>query len=454
MADTGREVGELNVLISYSQDDLGFVEQLDAALEVAGFKTIIARHERLPAETWKTQLGDLIRYADTIVFVLSPSSADSDIFAWQVAEAAELGKRIFPVICRSLESAKPPQQLAELNCIFLYAEPKSPGSGFGSGLAQLITALKADLDWSREHTNYLRQASYWDNDGRHSRRLLSGPDIAAAKAWAARRPKNVPGPTALQLDFIKESEAEYYRRESLEAQRLEDIAKALAEREKALEAREEALKEREEVAEERKTATIINKVRKIMKKGGLTAETLREIDSNRENSPSEDLISFGASFPAAVTPLKPFLLKVWIFQQKNLNEARERAIEEAGGMAQFQAQGSQLISRMSKVNIRLEIEQCTVDPPVDTVIWGGETINAAFHAKLNKDIAEGTTLRGDAFMDIDGLRIGEVRFDLIVGTSRHHNIALGETVRRGFVSYATMDRWLVLGRVQGIRKMG
>jgi hypothetical protein len=40
----------------------------------------------------------LIRDADTIVFVLSPSSAGSPVCAWEAKEAASLGKRIIPVL--------------------------------------------------------------------------------------------------------------------------------------------------------------------------------------------------------------------------------------------------------------------------------------------------------------------------------------------------------------------
>ena len=63
--------------------------------------------------------------------------------------------------------------------------------------------------------------------GRPANRLLSGPDIALAKAWAARRPKNAPEPTALQLDFIKASEAEDVRRKSADAQRARELEEAL-----------------------------------------------------------------------------------------------------------------------------------------------------------------------------------------------------------------------------------
>ena len=64
-----------------------------------------------------------------------------------------------------------------------------PGSGFGTGLANLVAALNTDFDWLREHTRYLQRAIEWDKGGRPANRLLSGNDILEAKAWAARRPK-------------------------------------------------------------------------------------------------------------------------------------------------------------------------------------------------------------------------------------------------------------------------
>jgi WD domain, G-beta repeat len=137
--------------------------------------------------------------------VLSPLSARSEICAWEVGEAIRLGKRIIPVLSRPLESAIPPPQLADLDYIFFYEEPRSPGSGFGTGLLALVTALNTDLDWLREHTCYLQRATEWDAGRRLANRPLSGVDTATAKAWAASRPKAAPEPTAVHLDFIRAS---------------------------------------------------------------------------------------------------------------------------------------------------------------------------------------------------------------------------------------------------------
>jgi TPR repeat protein len=248
--------GKLRVFVSYSRDDLDFSDQLDAALNAYGFECIIDRQDISGGEDWKRRLGNLISEADTVVFVLSPTSARSEICAWEVEEAARLGKRILPVNCRPLKGASPPPRLRDLHYIFFHADPKAPGSGFGTGLAKLVAALNSDFDWLREHTRYLQRATEWDRGGRPANRLLSGDDIADAKAWLARRPKNAPEPTALHLDFIRASEEEAEARASAQRKQLEAMAAAQAERETALHEAEEALKQAADA--QRKRATIRN----------------------------------------------------------------------------------------------------------------------------------------------------------------------------------------------------
>jgi TPR repeat protein len=235
--------GKLRVFISYSRDDLKFADQLDAALNACGFDCLVDRHDISGGEDWKRRLGNLISDADTVVFVLSPSSARSEICDWEVEEAARLNKRILPVNCRPLAGVSPPQRLRELNYIFFYDEPKVSDSGFGTGLADLVTALNTDFDWLREHTRYLQRAIEWDTGGRPSDRLLSGNDILEAKAWVARRPKGAPEPTALHLAFIRSSEEEAEARLSEQRKQLEAVAAAQGERETALHKAEEALKQ-------------------------------------------------------------------------------------------------------------------------------------------------------------------------------------------------------------------
>jgi hypothetical protein len=216
MPEGTHETGSLTVFISYSRDDLDFADQLDAALKLHKYNVTIDRLGISGGEDWKNRLGGLIREADTVVFVLSPSSARSETCKWEVAEAVRLAKRVIPVLCRPLEDASAPPQLAALNYIFFYAEPRSPGSGFGTGLARLVLALNSDLDWMREHTRLLQRATEWEASGRAQSRLLFGDSIGEAKTWAANRPKDAPEPTTLHYEFIRASEEAEARRQNVE----------------------------------------------------------------------------------------------------------------------------------------------------------------------------------------------------------------------------------------------
>jgi hypothetical protein len=234
VAIEGPGLPSLGVFISYSRDDLAFANQLEAGLKLTNFATALDRHGIEGGEDWKQRLGSLIRDADTVVFVLSPSSAKSTICQWEVDEAERLGKRILPVICRPLDTSVVPRQLAALDYIFFYPEPKSPDTGFGTGLTRLVGALKADHVWLREHTRLLQRALEWAAAGRNPGRLLFGDSVEEAKSWIARRPRHTSEPTALQIEFIRSSENAEVRRRDAERLQLEEIAKAQAAREQAL----------------------------------------------------------------------------------------------------------------------------------------------------------------------------------------------------------------------------
>ena len=107
MAGAARQDGKLNVFISYGRDDLAFADQLRAALLAYDFAVTIDRESIAGGEDWKKRLGVLIRDADTIVFVLSPSSARSPICAWEATEAAASASASFPsCAARSMASRR------------------------------------------------------------------------------------------------------------------------------------------------------------------------------------------------------------------------------------------------------------------------------------------------------------------------------------------------------------
>ena len=131
------------IFISYARlDSSVLAEELVAALEVVGFEPYLDKHDIAAAEEWEARLGGLIQSADTVVFILSPERC-----AWEVDHAAELGKRVIPVVGKPVPEAEVPERLRRLNYIFFHE-----GQSFAQPLAQLATALRQDVDWIREHT--------------------------------------------------------------------------------------------------------------------------------------------------------------------------------------------------------------------------------------------------------------------------------------------------------------
>lgn len=235
------ETWSLKVFISYSRTDMAFADELVAALAYDGrFEVTIDRSSIIEGEDWRARLSALIVDADTIVFILSPTSAQSNICAWEVEEAYRLSKRILPVLAEPIGTIPVPKRLAALNYVrFDPLDDRRPRS-FMAGINALVRALNTDVEWLREHTRYLTLARSWDEAGRRDNRLLSGTDINAAKEWVGRRPKGAPELTELHLDFIRASEEAEAARASAERKQLAEIEEAQASRAEALARAEQA----------------------------------------------------------------------------------------------------------------------------------------------------------------------------------------------------------------------
>ena len=234
--DAGASDATLKVFISYSRADMAFADDLVDGLDLTGFETTIDRHSIIEGEDWKARIGALISGADTIVFILSPDSVQSEICSWEVEEAHNCSKRILPVLCRPVGAQSVPPRLAALNYVRF-----DGGRSFVSGLRSLVRALHTDVDWLREHTRLLARAMEWDVAGRQANRMLVGADIAGAKSWSANRPKDAPEPTDLHLEFIKASEQAEADRNNAERLRLDEMKAAQASRAEALADRETAV---------------------------------------------------------------------------------------------------------------------------------------------------------------------------------------------------------------------
>lgn len=236
------ELEGASVFLSYSRDDAAFADELADGLRLLGIDVFVDQDHIEGAELWRKRLKELIDAADTVVFILSPTSAASPECAWEVDQAVAARKRIAPVLLSDLGATPAPEALAALNYVRFDPEDDGRPRSFVGGLRRLATILRADLGWIREHARLYARAQEWEAAGRIESRMLLGADIAAAKAWAARRPSDAPEPTDLHMRFIAASEASEAERTSQERARLAEMRQAQSERAAALEAHEATLR--------------------------------------------------------------------------------------------------------------------------------------------------------------------------------------------------------------------
>jgi TIR domain/Caspase domain len=237
MVSAIRQDERLKVFVSYSRADVAFADELVAGLEFdGGFEVAIDRHSIDAGEEWSARLSNLIAAADTVVFLLSPNSAMSSACRREVDQATLLSKRILPVLIEAVPDGSAPEALSAINYVRF-----DGGRSFMAGLAELRRALNTDIGWIREHTRLQERAREWHAAGRIANRLLTGADIAEAKAWLQKRPVDAPDPTDLHRDYILACEAAEVERESAEQKRLAEMAAAQAAQARALVEREEAV---------------------------------------------------------------------------------------------------------------------------------------------------------------------------------------------------------------------
>lgn len=185
------------VFISYSRKDMAFADRLEAALKVRGIEVFIDREEIYAFEDWWKRLQALIGRADTVIFVLSPDAVQSDVALKEVAYAASLNKRFAPIVCRRVDDIAVPEALRRLNFIF-FDDPER----FDASIARLVDALRTDIGWIRQHTEYGEAERRWALADRPRGLLLQSPTLEVAEYWLASRPAGAPEPTRAIAEFI------------------------------------------------------------------------------------------------------------------------------------------------------------------------------------------------------------------------------------------------------------
>jgi WD40 repeat protein len=214
MSSIQRKSGKLRVFISYSRQNIAFVDSLQASLVDRDIEAAVDRTEIEKSEDWWKRIQQLITEADTVVFVLSRSSVSSGVCQDEVDFAEELKKRFVPLVVEDIAGLKVPDALARLNYIFFIPDAASGANGdFSEAIDQLERALEIDIGWIREHTRLGAVAQRWVAQGQRSDLLLRGVELTAAEHWITTRPLKAPDPSDAHRAFLASSRKAATRRQ-------------------------------------------------------------------------------------------------------------------------------------------------------------------------------------------------------------------------------------------------
>jgi hypothetical protein len=168
-----------------------------------------------------------------------------------------------------------------------------------------------------------------------------------------------------------------------------------------------------------------------------------------------DRVHFSVTSPAVLVRGSTCVVDVWAHLGQQREDVIQRAREEAAGSAvRIKSKGPVKVARGRVLTVRLRLEDFTVEPLVDTILWEGEVGNATFSVSVPESAAVGSH-SGVATVHLDGIQVARVTFAVLVDQQSISCKFLSAEQRRhrtAFASYAHEDRDAMLARIQGIQK--
>jgi len=183
----------LCVFVSYSRKDLNIADRIVAALEQHGIKILIDRRSLPIAVEWQNELADMIRQSDTILWLVSEHSINSDWCQWELATLIKYDKRLVPIQVGPMKPEALPDIIGNLH-IANFTDPET----FDKQIERLVEAFLVPYDWVKLQTWLADQASRRGN-------RLRGDDLRKAEQWLLEKPDFAPQPSEAIRDLITTS---------------------------------------------------------------------------------------------------------------------------------------------------------------------------------------------------------------------------------------------------------
>ncbi|MEM9164154.1 MAG: TIR domain-containing protein, partial [Cyanobacteria bacterium P01_F01_bin.4] len=192
----------LDVFLSHHAADFDFSHRLNETLVIQGKRTWFTPEGAEGDADTPEDTDQAIDSAENFVFVLSPSSVQSNACLAQLAYAQARQKRIVPVVYRDMLQSALPEGLESIS----WRDFRRNDGDFLVNFGELFRTLESDPDHVRSHTRLLVKAMEWDTAHRDDSYLLRGKDLAELTQWLKQAINKTPQPTDLQRAYIQASQ--------------------------------------------------------------------------------------------------------------------------------------------------------------------------------------------------------------------------------------------------------
>lgn len=198
-------IPEVSAFVSYERSCRNFVISSFAARLDSLRVPVRGDWQLTPGEDWWERIADLIRGADTFLFLLTPESVRSPACLRELNLALSWQKRILPVVRQKPPEdalAELPEVLAKAQWVFFRAEDDPD-----SAIQSISVAVRTDFELALVHTRLAVWTDAWE---RGTGDLLRGGYLAEAAStlekMALREPL-LPSATPKMKRFVEESRA-------------------------------------------------------------------------------------------------------------------------------------------------------------------------------------------------------------------------------------------------------
>ncbi len=205
--------GATEAFFSYARENAEIMNKIRTELTLQGISSWADTSDIKTGSDFKAVIKEGIEETDTILYLISTQSVNSEYCLMELEYAKSLNKRIIPILIQKTDNKFFPQEIASLQYLDFIPEKEAEDdelrkekTKFEKDIDKLIAELHTDAEYFNRHKGITTNALRWERQKKNPGILLRGFYLQLIQGWlntAKTHPTNRPIP--LQESYIAES---------------------------------------------------------------------------------------------------------------------------------------------------------------------------------------------------------------------------------------------------------